>query len=335
MKELKITIGAISSALILWTVGIGLSQYLADEPLRAMKDKAHASGNTEGAPNKTATRGSLTSDEAQSLSQLEAAHLKNPELEEPAVRLANALFEKGIGEGDAESLKKAVGLYHEILEKFPEQADALLGLGTLSLHVGVSDKAIEYYERYLAKNPGDDSVRANLGLAFGRNGEHDRALNELNDILSRNPEFVIGLVTKGLILAETGKKAEALSLWKKAKDIEKNPSLKDRIETLISGSSGSTATEPSSNEKPDASNHSQTLRFFTTNEITAPKYAASRLSDNGILEVRLKDFPVQAMPPFAREKFERSIKEKMALDGLKQVQIFDAASNESIMTVTR
>jgi tetratricopeptide (TPR) repeat protein len=220
MKQLSITFLAIGAVLVLWASGVGLSDYLSKEPTRRYLGENHAAvGNGE-----VPVRGKLPSVDTKSL---EKSYVSNPDSLETSISFANALFEEGISEGNAESLKRAVGLYHEILEKSPEQVDALLGLGTLSLHVGVSDKAIEYYERYLVVRPDDKAIIANLALAEGRSGKTEQALGRLSKILGEEPDFVIGLVTKGLILSEQGSVEDAVTLWVKAESLETSETLKN------------------------------------------------------------------------------------------------------------
>ncbi|HMO17825.1 MAG TPA: tetratricopeptide repeat protein [Oligoflexia bacterium] len=335
MKELKIVFAAIGGAFLVWALGIGISQYLADEPARKLKAKAHTHNDAQIDSASTGTkRGSLGTDSAQTISELEKSHFEKPEDEERLIRFANALFEKGIGEGDAESLKKAVGLYHEVLDKLPDQPDALLGLGTLSLHVGVSDRAIEYYEKYLSKNPDDISVKANLALAIGRGGDKEKSLKILDDLLNKDPEFVIGLVTKGLLLAESGEKSLAVTLWKKAREIEKNPSLKERIDGLIF-TAGNSEQNFALNNRPEGEEHSHTLDYFKTNEITKPKFAGAELMPNGSLKIALRNFPADSMPPFAREKFESNTRTNMEKDNISKVIIIDSESKSTLLSISR
>lgn len=358
MKQLTITFVTFGVALLLWAGGLAASQYLSDEPARKMKEKAHShdgviagGGVTEGgiagsgmrAGSNQNTPSAKVSPKGPSLGALEAEYLKDTKNIDTAVSYANALFEEGISEGNAESLKKSVGLYHEILEQKSDQPDALLGLGTLSLHVGVADKAKEYYQKYLEGNPGDNSVAANLALAEARGGDSAAALKRLDEILKNNEDFVIALVTKGLVLTEMGEVKEARKVWLRAEELEPNPVLKSRISSLITGSVRK-ETEEGSGKLPVAESEVDSSKegvpkglvtFFKSHDIVGPKFIRAVLLEAGVVAIEVMNFPVEAMPPFAREKFEARLKDQLNAYGQKEIVIRDVTSGADLLRVQR
>lgn len=325
MKNLYLTSALVFATLVLWVSGLSLSEYLSKEPERRLKKEGHDHAQGESLAGKSPSNKSLD------LSKLEIDYEKNPDSQEAAILYANALFESGMIEGAADNLKRAVGIYHEILERDPKQSDALLGLGTLSLHVGVSDKALEYYLRYIEVRPDDISIASNLALAEARSGKKDAALERLDGILTKNPDFVIAMVTKGLILSESGDKDAARALWLKAEELEENEVLKQRISSLIvsslkSNTQGGIEIKKSNTEIKD---------FFRNHPIVGAKVWDIFDEEGSVLKVLLKDFPVNDMPEFAKTKFENSILSELNKSSYLTVLLIDANSREKLMEVKR
>lgn len=358
MKQIYITATVVIGSLLLWLGAMGIGQYLSDEPARKMKPHEHHAVEMK---NKQHATGSLLSPEARA--ELEAAYEKDPSSLTASVNFANFLFEEGMSEANPESLKRAVGIFHQVLEMDNKQPDALLGLGTLSLHVGVAEKAIEYYKQYVEVKPEDLSIASNLALAEARSGMPEEALKRLDAILKTNPDFVIALVTKGLILSEQGETGHARDLWLRAESLESNETLKQRISSLVvdslrRDSVGNTAKENNSDEKSaktpiktyaNSTNNdakstallsseasaSKLKAYFKSHQIIGPKlYDAFKESDTKFL-VLLQDFPVDAMPPVAKEVFTGRVKEQLQGLSFDEVVLMDAKTRQVLMTVTK
>jgi tetratricopeptide (TPR) repeat protein len=329
MRSVYITSFIIVSTLIGWLSVVGISQYLSGEPARRHHSDTHAAraGNGEHAH----------SHDSPSLSVLEKEYEENPSSLTTSVNFANALFEDGMTRGNAENLKRAVGLFHEVLELDSAHPDALLGLGTLSLHVGVPDKAVEYYTQYIAVRPDDLAISANLALAEARSGDVDSATDRLDAILDKNPDFVIAMVTKGLILADSGETEKARELWLKAERLESSEVLKQRISSLIVDSLRKTDTVHS--DAPVASSGASASeasmgKYFENHEIVGPKIHDMSSQSPGRFVVYVRDFPVSAMPPVAREVFEKKVKEQLSQTDFSEVAIVDAVSREELLLIT-
>ncbi len=338
MKQVYITCFVVVASLVVWLSGVGISQYLSDEPARRLQKDGHVHrGNQVGSGQQATSQGGQASlSLSASLSALEEEYQKNPASPEASINFANALFEEGMTRGVAESLKRAVGVFHEILERDPMQPDALLGLGTLSLHVGVADKAAEYYGKYLEVRPDDLSIAANMALAEARSGAVDSSLKRLETILSAQPDFVIAMVTKGLVLSEMGKKEEARALWLKAEGLEENELLKQRVSSLIVDSLKRESAEKGSSDNYDTGVQKSSLRdFFRQHEIIGPKIYDMIEEADGRFLVLVRDFPVDAMPGFAREKLETKIKEQLQHARFSEVLILDAKTRTRLIEVSR
>lgn len=324
MNQTAKTFLALGFALLIWAGGVGISQYVQNEPERKLVaegklPKDHAHGNMKEEKN-------AQSEFSEFVTKLEAEVEAKPDNLEKKLELGNAYFQAGVGMGEADFLKRAAGIYNEIVEKDGTKGDALLGLATLSLHVGVFDKASEYYEKYVKLMPDDLGAKANLALAKGRGGDVKNGLKIVDEVLAKDPKFVIALVTKGIILKESGKLDEAKKLFDKAMLLEENPSLKERISALNQVE-----------EKKEASLEGTTPiekveNYFKNHEILKNKFDSLKVEGDKVVVV-LADFPVDAMPPFAKAKLEMSLKAVCKSAGFKGLSLVSKEDGRELIRV--
>ena len=334
LNQTAITFVALGGAVLLWSLGTGLTSYIAEGPAREYNSKAHSEHATK---NPEKAQGDFRSEEdvdkfvQEELKKL-AAELDNSIKEnntalseEIRVKTANFLFESGIRFSKSEYLKNAVGGFNEILQINPNQKDALLGLGTLSLHVGAGDKAVEYYEKYLIIEPNDLSIKSNLALAKARFGKTDDAIKLIDSVIKSDPKLVIALVTKGIILRDLGKKDQALALFNQAEKLETNPALITRIKEL---------KEDRKDQGKENVHAESIIEYFRNHEIIGKKLKDLKV-DKDQLQVFLEDFPVDKMPEFAKAKLEGNIKLELKNSKYVKVSLFDAGTKKILLEIAK
>jgi Tfp pilus assembly protein PilF len=92
----------------------------------------------------------------------------------------------------------------------PQHVDARTFLAWIELEVrGDVDAAISEYQKIIELHPELPDAYSNLAVAQKRKGDLDRAVANLNRALERKPDFASALTTRGGILAEQDKWAEA------------------------------------------------------------------------------------------------------------------------------
>ena len=134
---------------------------------------------------------------------------------------------KDLAQGKAAEAKAE---FESLLNRYPNEADLQLFLGMALLRLrdpraaeaavtflawielevrGDVDAAISEYQKIIELHPELPDAYSNLAVAQKRKGELDRAVANLNRALERKPDFASALTTRGGILAEQDKWAEA------------------------------------------------------------------------------------------------------------------------------
>ncbi|MFQ5329884.1 MAG: tetratricopeptide repeat protein [Thermodesulfobacteriota bacterium] len=106
------------------------------------------------------------------------------------------------------------------IEANPEDADSLAFLGSIYFERREFLDAIKYFQLAIAVNPQDVSAYNELGLAHHYNGNSKEGLRVVDDGIKVDPYFQRILLTKGFILAATGKIGEAREAWMKVTAID-------------------------------------------------------------------------------------------------------------------
>jgi predicted TPR repeat methyltransferase len=104
---------------------------------------------------------------------------------------------------------KAKEIYLRILDREPEQADALRCLGALALDEGDVPGAIQLVRRAIAAEPGDAMNHTNLGGALLAAGDIQGALSACLRSLELDPDFADGRFNLAVVYEDRGNLAEA------------------------------------------------------------------------------------------------------------------------------
>ena len=150
-----------------------------------------------------------TGDLQRSLSLLRRAHESNPESTMPLNELAlSQMFA-----GDYAAAESALA---DALELRPDDDTALTNLGALMQHRGHIRRSIDCYQTLLRRQPNDIQVRCNLAKAFVDAGQFDAAIEQCNQAIEVSGSHPYALATKGAVLTDLERYAEALPLLQSA-----------------------------------------------------------------------------------------------------------------------
>jgi hypothetical protein len=95
------------------------------------------------------------------------------------------------------------------------------------------------------------------------------------------------------------------------------------------------ALKRNNTDAPQLKVGSNTLQdFFKYHEIVGPKYDKSYPGRDDSLIVEVNDFPVSAMPPFARQKFEENIKQALLKSHYRVLVLVDSVSKEELLKIS-
>lgn len=114
----------------------------------------------------------------------------------------------------------AAEYYHAILNSYPANRDALLGLATVSHRLGDIDKARELYRQILVQSPRDTDVLNNF-LVLVSEEAPEKALSEMLDLEAKNPYYDVLPAQIATIYANQGNLEAAIG--KMARAIQLNP----------------------------------------------------------------------------------------------------------------
>jgi tetratricopeptide (TPR) repeat protein len=232
------------------------------------------------------------------------------------------------------------------LQADPNNIDALLELANISFEGGVFDKAVDYLERAAKLIPETDSrfekVNTDIALASLQLGRTERSIAILEKLLTKNSELFPARLALALSLKmnkqiEEATKVANIALAKAPDEEAKavvNRFLAEINNPITPPSKEDTPLPPlKSNISPEEMSPGILVQsFFKNHPIIGPKVKSITWSDAQTAVISLADFPVEAMPPFAKAKLETSIQEtfaklsekitiKLVDDGTKQTLI--------------
>src|SRR5262249_35096007 len=114
---------------------------------------------------------------------------KNPDNKEAHRMLAQIYMQKMFaGEVSAEDLKGGIQEFGEVHRLDPNDEEALLALGQLSLQNDDYASTVKYLEPYFANNPDSSTAAISLASAYSHLGETDEAIATLKKYLQAKPD---------------------------------------------------------------------------------------------------------------------------------------------------
>lgn len=123
----------------------------------------------------------LSKEQAQAITALEAEVTKNHTNGEAWTRLANLYF-------DTNQVKKSIAAYNHALEHLPPNADILTDLGVMYRNDKQPDKAVESFDRAIQANPKHETSRMNKGIVLLYElNRAPEALQAWQELLAVNP----------------------------------------------------------------------------------------------------------------------------------------------------
>lgn len=133
-----------------------------------------------------------------------------------------AALNAAIASHQAGRLSEAEKLYRQVLERQPEDADALHMLGVLYHQCGDSSRAAELIQKSVAIKPGNAGAQYNLGIVLYRQRKNNEAIVCFHRALETGPESAPVHNNLGLALAGRGNTDDAIRHYRRALEIDPN-----------------------------------------------------------------------------------------------------------------
>ncbi|MBV8138450.1 MAG: tetratricopeptide repeat protein [Deltaproteobacteria bacterium] len=249
---------------------------------------------------------------------------------------------------DESYFAKASEAYGHVLKIEPDNLEALRGIGDVDYDAGKYDQAIAAYEHYLKKRPDDPEVMTDLGTMYLYTGNPDQAVTQYHKALGLKPDMFQAYFNLGVAYAQQDKPADAQAALKKANELAPDENARNQIKEVIAKISGrATAPSASGGEKaPSSTAHASSFQGEVEQVVRGLPIAGTKVSavqwpDKTVAKVMMNNFPMDQMPPFAKEKFMTDL--KSGIDSAKKdyqvtdkvrVDLVDAASGRVMETVS-
>ncbi len=134
----------------------------------------------------------------------------------------NYLFGKANAYDRADFVRKAVGVYNEILAKDPNRIPVFLNLGGLYYRREMFETAIPYYEKVIRANPKHYQGHYWLAMCFWKLQRFHAAINTLEEVIRFLPTFKDALNLMGECYEQIGEGAKAEHCYLKAISTDPN-----------------------------------------------------------------------------------------------------------------
>ena len=324
----------------LWAVANGMASSLAGtKPTTMMKSREVASPSLGNGALDNSALEKLRADAAAQPTSLDAQRA-----------LASALLQnlRGATPPSQGAILEVIDVVSTILKLNPKEKEALLVLGDISFEQQVFDKAASYYAQYITLDPEDLSTRARYASSLAFQSKYKDAERELLAVLKKNPTHFASLAYLTVAYAQMGEKAKSLEVGTRALAAAPTGEAKEELQGFIQkvkDGSFKPGTLPTSPQRTQplraegakaADNASAVASYLQANAIAGPKFVRAENNSNSSVSVFMRDFPMEGMPPFAKQKFFAGIKSMASLQSLtvSKIIFIDIATGTEMETLT-
>jgi tetratricopeptide (TPR) repeat protein len=265
---------------------------------------------------------------------------------------------------DPTYLAQAQQSYQHVLEREPNNPDAIHALGNIAFDMEQPDQAVEYYQRYLKQKPDDLEVQTDLGTMYLSARKPDEAIKQYEMVLKTNPSFFQAQFNLAIAYRALGDSDKMIAAFEKARALAPDDKTRAQVDHLIARAKNEPAAPPgmpgpggqapaaqapamgAAAAPPPAAAPAGTFQaeaenVFRQNPILGPKVGRIEWSGAAAAKVYLSGFPMDQMPPEMKSMFEDRmkdrIKEKKAahqVTATASFELIDEASGKVLDTIT-
>lgn len=253
---------------------------------------------------------------------------------------------------DQQQFAAAAEQYERYLRAKPDDASVQTDLATTYLYQRQLDRAVETYQKVIAAHPDFLQAHFNLGLAYEAMGKRDQALASLATARTLAPDDAtreqVDRVTAQLKGEGGARFAGGPAAGRPqgagggpAAGSSQRPGAPPPDSAGAGTRPGGAGTQGASAAASATDFHGAVEAALRAHSILGPKITAIEWPAPLDARVSVADFPMQAMPEFARNLFRARLetilddaKTRFPADGESSIELIDAASGTSMERVT-
>lgn len=265
-------------------------------------------------------------------------------------------------------LADAAQSYRHILEKDPDNLEAIRGLGNVAYDQSQPELAINYYEQYLAKKPDDQEVRTDMGTMILSSGNPQKAIEIYAQVLQVKPDFFQAQFNSAIAYRQQGNREKSLEAFEKARAIAPDDRTRHQVDQLLtrmkaepggpttaggtSAGPGAPAADPHAGlDLPSLAQaspggplpgdfHAAAETLFRQNSVMGPRVQRIEWSSETTARVFVRDFPVDQMGESMKTMFVdrmkgriKEQKEKFQVAAAANFEIIDEPTGRLMVTI--
>lgn len=247
---------------------------------------------------------------------------------------------------DRAYLEPARLVYTQLLEKNPDDLDALRSLGNIAFDQEQPTEALEFYQRYLKQKPDDLEVRTDVGTMHLAAGDTNAAVRAYEDVLKDNPSFFQAQFNLAIAYRTAGQNEAAVGALRKAADVAPDDTARQQVQQLLARVEGQ-VTEPAAAgavenaAAPEGDFKTAIENIFRRNQIMASKVQRIEWTGPNTAKLYLNEFPMAQMGEGMRTMFldrmRGRFKEQKQAFGVTEpttVELIDTGSGEVMETIS-
>jgi tetratricopeptide (TPR) repeat protein len=247
---------------------------------------------------------------------------------------------------DRSYLEPARQSYARIVEKKPDDLDALRSLGNIAFDQEQPKVALDYYGRYLKQKPDDLEVRTDMGTMHLAAGDTKEAVRTYEEVLKTNPSFFQAQFNLAIAYRGAGQNEAAIAALHRAAEIAPDDTAKQQVQQLIARVEGQPAEPSPAAAAPAAGAPAGDFKtaienIFRSNQVMASKVQKLEWTGPTSARLYLNDFPMTAMGDAMRTMFldrmRTRFKEQKKAFGVTEkttVELVDNASGQVMDTIS-
>lgn len=338
----------IVAAVGLWLCGVWLSEHLVSVGQREMLKKELERNKKQQESGQAPEFVSLEKlDLPPEVAKMRSLAKENPADDSAQLNLAQHLVALGNQRRDPAFLMHGLGAYQAALRSNPKNTGALRGLADLCAEQGLFPEAAATYGALLEIEPGDIKVRTDYALVLIQSGKAEDGIKNLDIIIKQHPDNFPARLAKALGYRVLGDfksaKTETQAALKVAPDdtargVAQN--FADQIDAAEKEGpkpeSGAPAQASAEDLFPPGASPATVVdALFRNHPIIGPKIDSITWNGPNEVKISLNDFPIEAMPPVAKEKLtSRTVQALSSLNERITVKLVDAASGRDLLELS-